>query len=112
MYFIKGECKVILLYMLNKEGNLTMFERRLEELGIEHHKIRLFTPRHNGKVERSHRKDNEYFYATHTFFSFEDFQRQLKIHNREYNDFQIRPLGWLFPKETLFNFLLLGVTYV
>lgn len=89
-----------------------MFERRLEELGIEHRKIRPFTPRHNGKVERSHRKDNEYFYATHTFFSFEDFKNQLKIHNRKYNDFPMRPLGWLSPKETLFNFLLLGVTYV
>lgn len=95
-----------------KEKDLTMFERCLAELGIEHRKIRPFTPRHNGKVERSHRKDNEYFYATHTFYSFDDFKKQLKIHNRKYNAFPMRPLGWLSPKKTLFNFLWLGVTYV
>ena len=36
-----------------------------------------FTPRHNGKVERSHRKDNEYFYASHGVYSFLDFQNSL-----------------------------------
>ena len=54
--------------------DLTLFERKLKELGIKHKKIRPFTPRHNGKVERSHRKDNKRFYATHCFFSFEDFR--------------------------------------
>lgn len=43
----------------------TMFEKALEKHGIQHKLIRPYTPRHNGKVERSHRKDNEYFYATH-----------------------------------------------
>ena len=88
------------------------FERYLEEHGIRHKLIRPFTPRHNGKVERSHRKDNEYFYATHRFYSFEDFKAQLKVHNRRYNDFPMRPLGWISPKETLYNYLEDGVTYV
>ena len=48
----------------------TLFETTLKELHIRHKKIRLYTPRHNGKVERSHRKDNEEFYASHTFYSF------------------------------------------
>lgn len=95
-----------------KEKDLTMFEKKLAELGIQHKKIRPFTPRHNGKVERSHRKDNEYFYASHTFYSFEDFKKQLKVHSKRYNDFPMRPLGWKSPKETLFNFLIDGVTYV
>lgn len=56
------------------DEDLTLFDRKLKELGIKHKKIRPFTPRHNGKVERSHRKDNERFYATHCFFSFEDFR--------------------------------------
>ena len=60
------------------DEDLTLLERKLKELGIKHKKIRPFTPRHNGKVERSHRKDNERFYATHCFFSFEDFRKQLK----------------------------------
>ena len=32
----------------------------LDELGIQHKLIKVFTPRHNGKVERSYRKDNQY----------------------------------------------------
>lgn len=57
----------------------TLFQVHLEKHGIQHKLIRPFTPRHNGKVERSHRKDNERFYATHTFYSFEDFAEQLKV---------------------------------
>jgi transposase InsO family protein len=91
---------------------LTIFEKRLAERGIEHRKIRPFTPRHNGKVERSHRKDNEYFYAVRTFFSFQDFKSQLSKYIRKYNNFPMRPLGWISPKETLNNFLTDGVTYV
>ena len=40
----------------------TLFEETLEKLCIRHKLIKPYTPRHNGKVERSHRKDNEYFY--------------------------------------------------
>ena len=94
------------------DNDLTMFEKKLKDLEITNRKIKPFTPRHNGKVERSHRKDNEYFYAAHRFYSFEDFSRQLKVHNRRYNDFPMRPLGWLSPRQTLLNFLNDGVTYV
>lgn len=88
------------------------FEKYLAKYGIRHKLIRPFTPRHNGKVERSHRKDNEYFYAVHKFYSFDDFSQQLKVHNRKYNEFPMRPLGWRSPKDTLYDFLLNGVTYV
>ena len=71
----------------------SLFEARLEQLGIKHKLIRPYTPRHNGKVERSHRKDNEYFYASHKFYSFEDFKKQLAAHNRKYNAFPMRPLN-------------------
>jgi len=33
----------------------TLFEKTAAELGIRHKLIRPYTPRHNGKVERSHR---------------------------------------------------------
>ena len=92
--------------------DLTMFERALRHRKIEHKLIRPFTPRHNGKVERSHRKDNEYFYATHKFYSFNDFKKQLAVHLRKYNDFPMRPLKWSSPRSTLLNFLRFGVTYV
>lgn len=63
----------------------TLFEKTLTQLGIRHKLIRPYTPRHNGKIERSHRKDNEYFYASHKFFSFQDFQKQLAVRQRQYN---------------------------
>ena len=91
----------------------TLFQAHLEQHGIQHKLIRPFTPRHNGKVERSHRKDNERFYATHRFYSFQDFANQLKIYNyRDYNRFPMRPLGWKSPKQVLDAFLHDGVTYV
>ena len=88
----------------SKKKPLTLFEKTLAELGIQHKKIRPFTPRHNGKVERSHRKDNEEFYACHKFFSFEDFKKQLAVRQHQYNNFPMRPLGWKSPKHVLFSF--------
>ena len=86
----------------------TMFERALQNHGIKHKLIRPFTPRQNGKVERSHRKDNEYFYATHKFYSFDDFAKQLKLHNYKYNKFPMRPLNWKAPADYIESFLING----
>ena len=85
----------------------TLFQARLAQHGITHKLIRPYTPRHNGKVERSHRKDNERFYATHLFYSFGDFAKQLQVYNRrDYNRFPMRPLGWKSPQQVLDNYLL------
>lgn len=88
----------------------TLFEDRLMQYGIQHKLIRPFTPRHNSKVKRNHRKDNERFYATHLFYSFENFSKQLQTYNRrDYNHFPMRPLGWKSPYtvflRTLFSFV-------
>ena len=37
----------------------TLFEKTAAELNIRHKLIRPYTPRHNGKVERSHREDQK-----------------------------------------------------
>ena len=87
--------------LLPGDNGPSLFETRLEQADIRHKLIRPYTPRHNGKVERSHRKDNEYFYALHKFYSFEDFKNQLAVRCRNYNRFPIRPLGWLSPIEFL-----------
>ena len=87
--------------LLPGDNGPSLFETRLEQAGIRHKLIRPYTPRHNGKVERSHRKDNEYFYASHKFYSFEDFKNQLAVRCSNYNRFPIRPLGWLSPIEYL-----------
>lgn len=89
----------------------TLFEARLKQCGIEHHLIRPYTPRHNGKVERSHRKDNEYFYATHSFYSFEDFKKQLTVHNKKYNNFPMRPLNWKSPVDYINAYLANGEVF-
>ena len=86
----------------------TMFEKTLQRHGIQHKLIRPFTPRHNGKVERSHRKDNEYFYATHKFYSFDDFAKQLKVHNYKYNKCPMRPLNWKAPFDYIKAFIIDG----
>lgn len=92
-------------YGNSKKTTPTMFENKLKQFGIRHKLIKVYTPRHNGKVERSHRKDNEYFYATHKFYSFDDFAKQLKVHNYNYNKFPMRPLNWKAPIDYITAFL-------
>ena len=77
----------------------TLFEATARQLGIRHKLIRPYTPRHNGKVERSHREDQKRFYSCHSFYSLDDLAKQLAVHNRRSNNFPMRPLGWLSPLE-------------
>ena len=77
----------------------TLFETTAMQLGIRHKLIRPYTPRHNGKVERSHREDQRRFYSCHCFYSLQDFTKQLAVHSRRSNNFPMRPLAWLSPFE-------------
>ena len=77
----------------------TLFEKTAAELNIRHKLIRPYTPRHNGKVERSHREDQKRFYSCHSFYSLDDFAKQLSAHNRRSNNLPMRPLRWLSPAE-------------
>ena len=85
------------------EENLTSFEQLLQGLGIRYKHIRPYTPRHNGKVERSHREDQKRFYKHARFHSFEDFSTQLKRHNQRSNNIPMRSLGFLSPRQFLLN---------
>ena len=85
------------------EENLTLFESRLQSLGIRHKYIRPYTPRHNGKVERSHREDQKRLYNSARFHSFIDFANQLKRHNQRTNNIPMRPLGFISPRQFLLN---------
>ena len=82
----------------------TLFETTLQQLGIRHKLIRPYTPRHNGKVERSHREDQKRFYNQHAFYSLDDFGGQLAAHQRKSNKLPMRPLHWLSPENVLRNF--------
>ena len=83
----------------------TLFEATAASLGIRHKLIRPYTPRHNGKVERSHREDQKLFYDSHRFFSLADFGTQLAAHQSRTNNRPMRPLGWLSPRQKLDAFL-------
>ena len=83
----------------------TLFENTAAQLGIRHKLIRPYTPRHNGKVERSHREDQNRFYHSHSFFSLTDFDKQLALHNRRSINFPMRPLNWRSPREFAAQFL-------
>ena len=63
----------------------TMFEKALEEMGIIYHRIRVATPRHNGKVERQHRTDEKRFYKKMRMYSLEDGREQLRKYNKKSN---------------------------
>ena len=82
----------------------TLFEATARQLGIRHKLIRPYTPRHNGKVERSHREDQKRFYDTHRFYSLADFGGQLAAHQSRSNSRPMRPLRWAAPREFLSSF--------
>ena len=83
----------------------TLFEATAQKLGIRHKLIRPYTPRHNGKVERSHREDQKRFYSCHCFWSLEDFEKQLVVHNRRSNNLPMRPLQWFSPNEFIVQYV-------
>jgi transposase InsO family protein len=88
----------------SKRDTQTLFEATAAALGIRHKLIRPYTPRHNGKVERSHREDQKRFYGTHRFYSLADFGEQLAAHQSRSNNLPMRPLCWRSPKDVLAHF--------
>ena len=82
----------------------TLFEKTALALTIRHKLIRPYTPRHNGKVERSHREDQRRFYSIHQFYSLDDFNKQLSAHLRYSNNRPMRPLQYRSPKQFLSSY--------
>ena len=66
---------------------------------IEHKLIRPRTPWHNGKVERSHRNDQERFYNYLKFYSYEDLLVQMKRYMNRSNKIPMQVLNWRSPIE-------------
>lgn len=77
------------------------FDTVLREAGIAHKLIPPRTPWHNGKVERSHRNDQRYFYDWEHFRSLDDFNRKLKEHLKWSNNKTMRTLGRKSPVQLL-----------
>ena len=70
-----------------------------QRLNVRHKTIRPKTPWHNGKVECSHRNDQERFYNHLRFYSYEDLQLQMKLCLRRANRIPMSVLGWISPLE-------------
>ena len=68
-------------------------------LNIEHKRIKPRTPSHNGKVERSHRNDQERFYNHLKFYSMEDLHLQASRYLKRSNNIPMSVLNYLTPKE-------------
>lgn len=68
-----------------------------QELNIEHKKIRPRTPRHNGKVERSHRNDQERFYNFLKFYTYDDLIQQMNRYRPRSNNIPMQVLNWMSP---------------
>lgn len=77
------------------------FDTELRTQGITHKLIPPRTPWHNGKVERSHRNDQRYFYDWETFRSVEEMNKKLAEHLIWSNNKPMRTLGNKSPIEML-----------
>lgn len=83
-------------------GNIPCpFDIALEAVGITHKLIPPRTPWHNGKVERSHRNDQRYFYDWERFASLDELNGKLKEHLRWSNRKIMRTLGGKSPLQLL-----------
>lgn len=77
------------------------------ERGIAHYLIDPGKPAQNGKVERSHREDQEKFYDANRFRSVVDLQKKIIVWNTAYNNLEHCGLGGKTPNEYLNDYLLM-----
>lgn len=87
--------------LVTKAKCKTLFETALIEMGIEYHRIRIATPRHNGKVERQHRTDELRFYKHMRMYSLADGRKQLAAYQRQSNNHIMTCLGMKSPNQVL-----------
>lgn len=88
-------------YKFISDDKISPFDKALTKLGINHKLIPPRTPWHNGKVERSHRNDQRYFYDWETFRSVEELNEKLAKHLVWSNNKTMRTLGRKSPVQLL-----------
>lgn len=93
-------------FLTPKEDKLSLFEQELRKRHIRYKTIKTYTPKHNGKVERSHREDQKRFYSeivrlNRPLIDMNDFKRRLKAHQNRSNHRGMRPLHYLSPIQFL-----------
>ena len=88
-----------------KSAHKTLFEQALEDMDIIYKRIRIATPRHNGKVERMHRTDQMRFYDSLKMFSLADGRKQMAVYQQKSNSYIITCLGMQSPNQVLKKYL-------
>lgn len=91
--------------LISNDGKLSAFEKALEGCNIKYNRIRVATPRHNGKVERQHRTDEKRFYKKMRMFNLDDGRQQLKRYNQKSNNIPKTCLDFQTPNEVLQKYL-------
>lgn len=91
----------------NKRSDLTVktihgLDTYCAKHGIVHYLIDLGKPSQNGKVERSHREDDEKFYQKNSFKSVKELKAKLLNWNIYYNNLEHCSLNGKSPNEMLF----------
>lgn len=88
-------------YKYISDNEISPLDKVLQALKIPHILIPPKTPWHNGKVERSHRNDQRYFYNWETFKTLDELNEKLKKHLEWSNSKIMRTLGMKSPVQLL-----------
>jgi len=88
-----------------KAAHKTLFEQALDGMDILYKRIRIATPRHNGKVERQHRTDQMRFYDSLKMYSLDDGRRQLSAYQHKSNGYIMTCLDMQSPNQVLSKYL-------
>lgn len=83
---------------------LSLFEQTLIEFGIKHKRTRPYSPWQNGKVERSHRLDNDMFYSRRRFSSYDQMIKSFNRYVTRYNNIAKKVLNFKSPNQVLEDF--------
>ena len=88
-------------YKFISDTEISPLDKMLQMLKIPHILIPPRTPWHNGKVERSHRNDQRYFYDWETFRTLDELNEKLIKHLEWSNHKTMRTLGRKSPQQLL-----------
>ena len=87
-----------------EDGKSTLFDDTLRKLNIKYKRTRPYSPWQNGKVERSHKLDNERFYNRQEFCSKEDMNKKISRYNSRYNNISRKILDFKSSNQIIESF--------
>jgi len=91
----------------NVTDKLSAFEKELKRQNIKYKRTAPYSPWQNGKVERSHKLDNERLYDNAEFTSEADMIKKLKRYNTRYNNIHRKVLNFKNPNQMVKEYTVL-----